>query len=113
MISKAFLLEKHNLPRKDLIYTIVPDWSKILGDVHKGPCVYAIFLKDELLYIGTTQNFYVRIKKHFASANELFSETLISNYQSLRYEILHNKKSYSVEREFIKLYQPKFNKDAK
>lgn len=90
----------------------VPDWEKILPFFSKPnlSCVYAIVCDSEIVYVGTTDSLRKRIKKHFFSKNKELSLFLQSNYTKCTYAVLHNKKCFKTEAQFIKAYNPKFNK---
>ena len=86
------------------------EWVKLFGYVPREECVYGIYHKDKLVYIGTTDNFYTRLKRHFASSKKLeFSKYLLDNFSDISFEVLHPKKSFKIERELISIYQPIFN----
>ena len=86
------------------------EWVKLIGYIPREECVYGIYHDDKIIYIGTTENFYTRLKKHFTCAKKLeFSKYLLDNFYDINYKVLHPKKSFKIEGELISIYQPIFN----
>jgi len=91
-----------------------PDWKNILnGDINTGEGIYGIKFIEELIYIGTSYKIRNRIKKHFFSKHKELSNFLLDNYKFISIVILFDSKSFTKEREFIKLHNPKFNRDKR
>lgn len=82
-------------------------------------CVYKIFdiQTNEIIYIGSTKNFYTRLMAHINASNkgrnnhagQLYLYTYIRNNQC-KIEVIEECDNYvERERELIKLYRPKYN----
>jgi excinuclease UvrABC nuclease subunit len=101
------LKKKHGIPKNKFGQT---DWSKIIPDVPRTECVYGIFFKDKVVYIGTTKNLYTRLKRHFFSNKKIeLSEYILENLDKITFGILYDKKCFNTENKLISIYQPIFN----
>jgi excinuclease UvrABC nuclease subunit len=107
MLNIKELKSSYNFPRNKHGQI---EWTKLIGHIPRTECVYGIYHKDQLIYIGTTENFYVRLKRHFISPKKIeFSKYLLDNFSEIDYSILHHRKSFKIEMELISIYQPLFN----
>jgi len=101
------LKKKYGLPKDKFGLT---DWSKIIPHIPRTECVYGIFFRDQILYIGTTVNLYTRLKRHFFSQKKMeLSEYILENLEEINFRILYDKKCFDTERKLISIYQPIFN----
>ena len=74
-------------------------------------CVYAFKVEGIYLYIGTTNSFFERLKRHF-KANTKIGYFLRIAYQEkikMQIEILERRKDFTKEMQFIKQIRPKYN----
>ena len=74
-------------------------------------CVYAFKVEGIYLYIGTTNAFFERLKRHF-KANTKIGYFLRIAYQEkikMQIEILERSQDFTKEMQFIKQIRPKYN----
>jgi excinuclease UvrABC nuclease subunit len=91
-----------------------PDWSNIFKEkIRCGEGIYGIKYNNELIYVGVSDKIRNRIKRHFFSKHKELSDFLINNYKDISIVILSENKCFVKEKEFIKSYNPKFNRDKR
>lgn len=71
--------------------------NKIMNVVEEG--VYFLYDKDELVYIGTSDNLYRRIGQHIAEKTKVFD----------RFELYQTTDRIRLEGFLIKMFKPKYN----
>ena len=83
---------------------------------HIGYCVYFLYNKNEIVYIGYTFNLGKRLGEHsqWTNSREGYRNQLIKK-QFTHYSIIpmnDSKKARELESELIKKHQPKYNKNS-
>jgi len=89
------------------------DWDIVLNTDCKSTQsgVYVFIHKQNILYIGKTYSLRKRIKKHYTTfSNFEFTDYLSKNWEEVEVFILDSRNSFCVERYYIDLYKPKYNK---
>lgn len=88
-------------PKVDIELT---EGKKIQGKYFSTPCIYILYWKKQMVYVGQTKNLYRRLYEHYENKEKRFTHFEV--YKHIKDETERT----TLEAALIKKHKPRFNK---